>query len=610
MQNEQQGSVDSNQPEPHQKNRKTAKAAHDSSSPTADGSKPALTEAIEDPKTEEIVDNIMASESDELLEAHDEKLAEAFSNDQEPNWLQKVKDFLVRWWQNPTARWSTIAGFLAFVFLLVAIPPSRYFMLNNLGVRSKVSLNILDESTQQPLKNVQISLAAQSALTNKDGSVVLEHIKLGSTQLNIEKRGFATITQKVIVGWGSNPLGTLKLTPQGTQFDFNVIDFLSTKPIVKAEATSGDASALSDSRGIIKLTIDKPGDEVQASIKADGYREEKLTFSSSVKDAQTVKLVPSHQPTFVTKRSGKFDLYKIDADGKNEKLLLAGTGYERDDITLVPHPTLGTVAMVSTREDKHNTDGYLLSTLTLVNTDDSSTVKLAQSERIQIIGWVGNRLVYVQVAAGSSAANPKRNRLVSYDYDNKSAKELASTNYFNDIQIAGSKIYYAPSSVYQSAGSTGLYKIDADGANKQTIVSDEVWNIFRTSYDHLVLSMQGQWDDYQISSNKVTKLSAPPGSPANRVYIDSPDGKHSTWIDSRDGKGVLLAYDPSSGKDATLHSQNGLTNPVNWLSNNTLVYRVNNGQETADYVLNIEGGDAKKLRDVTNTTGVDRWYYY
>ena len=559
--------------------------------------------------SDEVVDDIVAKEGDELIEAHDERLAEAFKPEDTSKW-DKVKNFFARWWQNPVARWSTIAGLVGVLITLIAIPPSRYFMLNTVGVRSKASVAVLDDSTQQPLKNVRVSVGGQTGETDKDGNVQLAHVRLGGSQLVIEKRGFASSTKKITVGWGSNPLGTMKLTPQGTQFVLSVSDFLSKKPIAKAEATSGEASAISDDKGLIKITIDKPEDTVEVSIKLDGYREEKAKFSSTTKDTQNVKLVPDQQHAFVSKRSGKYDVYKIDVDGKNEQLALAGTGSEREDITLVVNSSKRVAALVSTRDNKHNTDGYLLSSLTLINLKDNGIINVVQSERVQVIGWSGSKLIYVQIAAGTSAANPKRNRIMSYDYDTRVVKELAAANYFNDMQVVGSKLYYSASSAYQPAGSTGLFRVDTNGENRQNITTEEVWSMSRSSYDHLTLALQQKWQDLQISNNKLTTLSGAPASQSNRIYADSPDGKHTVWVDSRDGKGVLVSYDQANNKDTTARTQNGLTNPVTWINNSTLVYRVNSGQETADYVMSIDGGDPMKIKDVTNTTGVDRWYYY
>ncbi len=320
--------------------------------------------------------------------------------------------------------------------------------------------------------------------------------------------------------------------------------------------------------------------------------------------------MPSHKQTYISKRSGKFDIYGVYIDGKEDKLVLAGTGSEREnDLVLVPHPTDNVVAYVSTRANQHNSDNFLLSNLILINTDTNATTSITASERVQIVGWSGDRLVYVQIAAGASANNPKRYRLMSYSYKDQTNKELASSNYFNDVVAVGDAIYYAPSSAYQS-NKAALYKVNADGSNLQTIFNQEVWNIIRTSYDHLALAVQQQWYDFKLGDKGPTKLNDAPANQLPRVYIDSPDGKHSAWIDNRDGKGVLLNYDANSKSDVVLKSQSGLTYPVAWLNDNILVYRVKTDQETADYAISLNGGDPVKIKDVTNAGGIDRWYYY
>lgn len=574
-------------------------------------------ESNEEPKPDEdeVVDDIVAKESDELLAAEDEKLAAVFAP-KKVGFKDKIKHFFSAWWHNSRARKATIAGLIVLIFAVGAIPHSRYFVLNTIGVRASASLTVLDDGTQQPLKNVQVRLAGKTAVTDSKGQVKLERLKLGSSELVIEKRAFAPLTRKVTVGWGSNPLADYKLTPIGSQYSFMVTDFLSGKPVEKVEATSGDASAVSDNRGKLVLTIDteqqQERDELKVSIKGESYRDEELTLNVNDKSEHRLKLVPSRKHAFISKRSGKYDVYKIDVDGKNEHMVFAGTGSERDDMTLVHHPTEDVVALVSTRENARNREGFLLSTLTVIDlhNDNNGDTRITQAERVQIVDWIDNRLVYVEVVAGTSAGNPKRHRLISYDYKEEDSKELAASNYFNDVTSAKGQIYYAPSAAYLNSGAAHFIRVNADGTGRQTIMQREVWNIFRTEYDKLNLSVQQEWYDYQLGSNATTQAKGPPAVLRTRIYVDSPNKERSLWVDDRDGKGVLIAYDTKDKKDNVLRSQSGLKNPMRWLNNKTVVYRINTDQETADYALNLDGGEPAKIRDVSNTGGVDQWYYY
>lgn len=566
---------------------------------------------INDPETDEAVEEIVAAEGDELLEIEDavRDTGEAAKPAKQPH--RGLLKTLKAWWKKPAFRWAVILMIIVVCVASVLLPTSRYFVLNTVGIRASSSLVVLDSSTRQPLKNVQVAIGDSSAMTDEDGRAILKRVKLGKSHLIVQKTAFAQVNKSLVIGWGSNPLGDFSLTPTGSQYSFTVTDFLSRKPLSKIEASSGEASAVSDEKGIIKLTIDKPDEkQFSVSIKAEGLREEKISLDPDDKADHSVTLVPARKQVFVSKRSGKYDIYSVYIDGKDEKLVLAGTGNEKDGMVLVPHPKDEIAAYVSTRGGQHNNDGFALNNLLLINLADNTTTLVGTaSERIQIVDWSGEHLVYVQIAAGTSANSPKRYRLMSYNYKDAANKELASSNYFNDVVSAGGAIYYAPSSAYQT-GKTGLSKINPDGSGQQAIFDQEVWNIFRTAYDHFALSVQQQWYDYRLGDKAPAKLNTAPANQTPRVYISSPGALSSAWIDSRDGKGTLLLYDQANKKDASLQAKSGLGYPIRWLSDSIITYRVKTDQETADYAISVDGGDPVKIRDVTNSGGIDRWYYY
>lgn len=572
---------------------------------------PPTPEEPADTELDSAVDDIAASEGDELLKAEDEAVQKAFVPQAPKTLGQKIKAFFKNWLGNRRNRNLTFLILGIAIAVVAVVPTTRYFVLNSVGVRSSASLTVLDESTRQPLKNVTVTLSGQSGETNEEGYVQLHNIRLGKNELTIERRAFATTTKPLTIGWGSNPLGDFQLAPTGLQYSFKVTDFLSNKPIQKAELTSAYASAFSDEEGNVVLTLDGTGEEnVKVKIVAEGYRTETLTATAD-QEVMDVKMAAYKKHAFVSKRSGKFDIYKIDADGKNEELALAGTGAERDDMVLAPHPSQDVTALVSTRENMRDEKGYLLSTLTMLNLDTNKADNLGLAEKYQIVGWVDDRLVYVRIAPNADGEDPHRQKLMSYDYQSGDTNELASTNYFNDVLVAQNKIYYAPSSAFQDKADVKLFVMDADGSNKRALIDSETWNLFRTDYDTLVIAVGQAWHEYTLGSNEApTSLSGAPADPASRIYSNSPDSQHSLWADQRDGKGVLLVYALSAQKDTTLTSQSGLGNPVQWLNNTTAVYRIKTDQETADYIVSTEGGEAKKLVDVTHTAGIDNWYYH
>lgn len=576
---------------------------------------PPLAEPFTDVQTSKIVDTIIAEESDALLGLEQpvprpRTITPPKARQQRRRFGAVLKDVLRNWWRYPVTRWLSIAGILAALAAAGGIPTSRYAILNGAGVRSSATVQILDQSTQQPLKNVTVKLADQSGQTDERGVVRLSRLRLGPTMLSLEKRAFTPITQSVTIGWGSNPLGDFRLTPSGSQYTFIVKDYVSGNPVATAMATSAYADANADDKGDIRLTLDQSSEEVvDVTISAPGYRDEVMQLDTKAKQEQAVSLVTARKHAFVSNRSGKYDLYKIDIDGKNEKVVLAGTGSERADLVLAQNAGQNVAALVSTRDNVRNADGYLLSTLTIVNLESGAVTKVAQSEQIHVIGWSGDYLAYVQIASGASAGNPDRERLMSYNYSKKDNKQLASANYFNDVLTAAGKLYYAPSGGVGEAASNFI-RMNYDGSGKQVLLVGETWNAFRTDYTHIAVSVPGQWYEHIIGSNATTKMEGQPANPASRVYVDAPEGKQSLWVDTRDGKGVLLKYDMSQQKDTEVVARSGLRYPVRWLDAETVVYRIETQQETADYVVSLNGGEPNKIKDVTATGNNDRWYYY
>ncbi len=568
----------------------------------------------DDPKIVDAVADIVAHESDTVLAAEDKARDGHVEPAKKPKQGlgQKLKALLAK----PAVRWGIILAVLALIIGATVVPTSRYFVLNTAGVRSSISVTVIDSGTLQPLKNVTVAANGVSAVTDSKGTAKLAHIKLGSAKLQISKRAFTTISQQLTVGWGSNPLGRIRLIASGTKYSFVVTDFLSGKPIEKAEASNGDGNAASDKNGKIVISLDTSNkadtDELSIVIAAANYRTETVKISANNKEASSVKMVPSRKDVFMSNRSGKYDMFTIDVDGKNEKKIVSGTGIERPDINLAVQQNGDLAAYVATRENARNSDGYLLSTLYLVDTKSGNLTKIDQSEQIQLVGWSSDgHLVYVKIAAGASGANPKRYRLITINSKNTiETKEIATANAFNDVVMAGDKVLYAPSNALADNPSPGLFIVGADGTSSVTITSKETYNIFRTDYNTVTINASGTYYTYKIGAapSTLTAISAP--TTVNRLYIDGFGNNKSLWVDARDGKGLLLAYDKAAQKDTTLVTQAGLKGPIYWLNDTDAIFRVNDGKQTSDYIVNVNGGEARRIQDVNDTAGIGRWYYY
>jgi len=580
--------------------------------PVDDGLLSPLDNPDDDPTFDPMVDDIVAQESDELLERSDADAAAAAADAvvDKPGFGARIGNFFKAWWHNKLARYATIFVILAGLIALGGFPATRYYALNLVGVRSGASLTVVDSVTQLPLKNVTVELGKHTAKTNQDGLIKLSKLELGTQALSISQTGFATVNETVTLGFGSNPLGDYKLQAIGLQFRISVVDYLSGKPVKTAEINSDESNAKSDSKGLITLTVDHDESATRsATVSADGYRDERLTLKPGQSQNRTVQLVPGGKHTYISKQSGKYDLYKIDIDGKNKKVLLAATGNEDSDITLAQSTDGQEVAMVSKRDTLKNQDGFVLQSLTLVNVEDGANLSVEHSEQIRLIDWVGTKIVYIRIKAGTSAGSPDRYQLISYDYTTNSRLQLASSNNFNHVISAGGTLYYAASNNYQG-GVSQFARIKPDNTGKSVLLDKtDVWDVIRSSYDTLSLVTDQNTYSYKLGDSAVKSTTVKPSADTNKFFLDNDDATQALWFDSRDGKGVLLADNVSTGKDTVVTSQDSLVSPLSWHNARTAIYRVSKPDETADYAVSLDGGQPKKIVDVTPSAGLSAWNY-
>jgi hypothetical protein len=548
----------------------------------------------------DLVDDIVRTESTEQLTEADAKLTVAAAPIKKSGFKSKLKSGLNKWRQTTWLRNTTIAVAIIVVLAIILIPTTRYGVLNAVGVRVKSNMTVIDAQTRLPLKNIQVQLQDKTADTDKQGNVSFEGLKLGSSQLAVTKRGYADNKRNITLGWGSNPIGDQEIIATGEQFTFILVDWLSDERIINAEATAGENSSNSDTDGKIILTIAQESiGEDAVVISAEGYRDEVIK-PEDLSDADIeVVMVPNRRHAFVSNRDAKFDVYVIDLDGQNEELLLEATQKEREVPGIVPHSSKNVFALVSSRDGVENVDKYTLDGLFIVNADNGSVENIGRSERVQLLGWSGDRLVYTQVVEGTSRGNAERSKLLSFNNQTGENIELAAANYFNDIELVDDVVTYAVSSFAIPQSRAKLYSVTVEGNDKQELLNKQVYTIFRTSQTALLFNAVDQeW--YASDNNEQVTLVDPVLSPNSQKYVTSPDGTKVAWSITRDGRGVLFTSDRDGENEIEVAVISGLDSIEYWANNKTIVYRVIKSEETADYVLHIEKPEKqRKIADVT-----------
>jgi hypothetical protein len=552
------------------------------------------TDVLEDPATDEAVTDIVRGEADTVLDVED-----AIVNADDAISKKSIRT----WWRSKKLIYVIVFGIMLSIAGLFAWPPSRYIILNAAGVRSQASIKIIDGSTKLPLANVGVKIGAATAKTDEKGVAAFDMVKLGKQPLVIERVAFAEIRKDIVVGWGSNPLGNVELQATGVRYELKVTDFVSGKPL-KAEASSGDATASADKNGVIKLVVeDVDKQTVEIVVRVDGYRTEKRTVLADKKSVTEVAMVPDKPIVYVSKQSGKYDVYKIDADGQNKKLLLAGTGRETQEIKVALSPDGNDVVVVSTRGTKRDAAGNLLQSLTLVNIKNTESKTLDDASSVALVDWIDKQLIYIASYAADAKDVTQEQRIVAYNTEESARTALSSGTYFSSVESVAGYVYFA--AINDDPAQLSAYqRVRADGSGKQTVLQARVLSVIRTDYGLFSLETLDGWFTYKLGNSEATKAASGPDTGVSRQYVVSPDGAKSVWLDSRDGKGTAVLRDQTTDKETILVAAGGLTAPVRWLNATTFAYRVSNLNETADYVKSTNGGQPRKIANVTNATGL------
>ncbi len=482
-----------------------------------------------------------------------------------------------------------------------ALPAARNKALGLVGITGDVHITVVDASDGTPLASATITSGGSTGTTLANGVVTLHGVKLGSQNISIKRYAFAGKTQAVNVDWHSQNSSSVKLAATGTHYPFSLVDYLSGQPVANAQLSTGGTFTDTDSKG--NATVVASAGNVSVNILAGGYTA--AAVAPQATGTTTVKLIPAGQDIYIARASGKFNIYSNTVDGQHEQLVLANASTTATDLAIVPSPDGVMSALVSTRDNTHDASGNLQDSLSLVRTHDGTVTVVDHADTIKLIDWFGSRVVYVLSKTTTSTTDTNRYQLVSYDTASQKRTVLDHAAYLNDVVSAKGTIYYATAANGSSPGQ--FIGIQPDGTNKKVLLGSEVAAITRVGYTQLALASVNKWYIYNLGDAKPTATSAA-NSTAGHQYSHSPNAQLSVYIDRSGDTPKLELYNLKTGKESLLAQSAGITYPIHWLGNNTIVYRVSHGGVVTDRAVTTSGGDGQVIANVSDIAGISLWH--
>ena len=534
-----------------------------------------------------------------------------------------IKRFFAGYWRHK--KWTLPLTLLVVIALVFLVPASRYPLLA-LKLRRQFNVAVIDSTTHTPVSGASVSLDGKTLLTNNEGDVVFT-AKVGKRTLMVHKQYYTLLTEPVFVGvtHRSTNVRIIRLVATGRQVPIKVINRLNGQPVANADLKVLNTEAKTDGSGKAIIVLPS-GTLVQAaSLSANGYNA--LTTKVQVTDqtvpANTFALTPTGRVYFLSNLSGNIDVVSTNLDGSARQTVLAGTGSEDpNDTVLLASTDWKYLALLSKRDGGANAKLFLINT----STNQLTTID-GTASTFSVVGWDDHDFIYQSNPDRVQAWQNGYDLLKSYNADTgkditldaSTASGSTADNYISDdlgysTDIVSGSIIYTKEwhSGFDAAVSAfnnkqdEILSVNPDGTGKQTLKSISSSNdisIAALNYSPTQLYFQvtdASGNTYYVYQNgSVTQTDTMTNDLYEQyeqdypTYLLSPSGNQTFWSEQRDGENTLFVGD-NNGNNAKQIATLSSYSPYGWYGSDYLLVEKSGSQL---FVMPVNGGTALKVSD-------------
>jgi hypothetical protein len=535
------------------------------------------------------------------------------------------RNFVKRWgaflWHKK--RWTLPIAIVVVVFVLAGVPWTRY-RLAGLVLKQNYSVDVIDATTGKPVSSATVSLDHVTAITDNRGLAKL-HVHVGNYALSISKKYYKTSTVTVLVPILHQKSSlNIRLTATGRQVPIVILNKINGQPIADALVRVADTEATTDSKGDVTIVLPANDTSLPANFSASGYNDGSGTI---VITAQAIaqnqfQLTPAGSLYFLSQLSGTMDVVKTNLDGTDRQTVLAGTGNEDTNTTvLMASRDWQYLALESSRVHPNQPELYLINT----TANNQVTTIDTTSANYNLIGWIGDSLIYSIDRNDTLQWQPAGEILKSYNaatgqltvLDQTAGQGTDSADYaqttFGSIDIVNNDVVYTTdwngSNVSELSGlNDSLYSIQPGGTGKQDVRDFPVpanlaypgYYISAQPYAPQSLYVQvpdntgANYTYYSYSNGTLSSVNITDSTFYNQSpnYLVSPDGTKTFWSEVRDGKNTLFIGDANGQNEQQIASLSDYA-PYAWYTDNYLIVSKDNDL----YIMPVSGGTPLKVTD-------------
>jgi hypothetical protein len=466
---------------------------------------------------------------------------------------------------------SIPAAFVLLFVVLATVPFTRY-AIASLFWKQDITVVVKDSQTKQPVSSALVTFNGVSKSTDNKGTAKL-HVPVGAGELSVTKLYYKTTKQTITATLNKPKPFEVVVEATGRPVPLTVINKISGKPLENAVVKAEKTQAKTDKNGQVTMVLPADKTEVDATISGQGYNDlaVKIKVTSSEDSSNKFSITPAGKLYYLSNASGKLDVVKSDLDGANRQTVVAGTGKEdKNNTVLLASRDWKYIALYSKRDGGDNPKIFLLETDTdkLSNMDEGDAT-------FGLVGWSGDRFIYSVTRNNIKEWQPKRQALKSFQASTKKITLLEETyaegdqsNYSGEFlgpaYILNQEVVYVKNWSFNwsntlPAGKPSTFNsVKSDGSQKKIIkgyvvASGKFQNIdarpgdfgevyVRYYNDDQTKQLYDEYENGKIASSKITTDEFYGFYPN---YIVSPTDKRTLWADFRDGKNVMFVGDES-----------------------------------------------------------------
>lgn len=533
-----------------------------------------------------------------------------------------LRRYLVRYWRHK--RWTLPVTVLAVLVVILLLPFTRYAVLGLL-LKEPVSFSVTDSTTGTPISGALIRVGKTTATTSASGTASIQ-LPVGNHTLNISKQYYQTAVSSVFSSLTkSHNTATIRLVAIGRQVPVIVVNKISGKPVANAELKVLNTEIKTDTNGKATIVLPADASTQKGEVSANAYNQASITVqvTSQSVTANTYSLTPAGSIYFLSNLSGKIDVVKTDLDGANRQTVLAGTGFEsQTDTVLLASRDWKYLALYTQRKAAGSPEIDLIDT----STDTMSNID-AGNATFTIVGWDGDRFIYLVDRTGVQNWQNGQQALKSFNAPTKTITELFQTTAssrgsgpdgyspndyigqrISDTYIVNSKVIYAIAwqasySHVLELGSkqASLNSVNPDGSGNTVIKSFSTAPPIGSESGELSILIEPYKDPNSIAvsfSNtyyeyRDGQIAASSDITAQNFYNNnyyptfllSPSANKTFWSVYADGKNNLTVGD-QNGQGAKILAAESDYSPYGWFTDNYLLVQ-KSGSEL--YILAADG---------------------